>query len=143
MACVKISVLFVSVLALCSADKCKDSPSPLTCHGARVVREALRQLAPVESAHVLHLTDGVEVVEVAPEGSARANGGRSIPQDESLLSRMARYLESHELKIKLNNLMPDPQLKEFIDDTFKNFEQDKSVGGENIFIILKIFKLDK
>lgn len=129
--CTKLSVLIVSVLALCGAEKCKDCPtSTLGQHGARFVRDVLEQFAPEESSDVVRLTDGVEVVEVVPLGEARANGARSIPQNEPLLSRLARYLESHELKIKLNSLMPGPQIKKLLTETYKELEQDKSLGGE-------------
>lgn len=131
----KLSVFIVCVLGMCGADKCKDNPSPLSCHSARIVREAIQHLEPAESADVLRLADGVEVVQVALPGVARINGGRSLPQDESLLGRMARYLESHELKIRLNNLMPGQQLKEFLVSTYKDLEQDKTVGGEVFSII--------
>lgn len=138
--CVKLSVLIVSVFAVCFADKCQDSPNPLGCHGARVVREALQQYVPAESADVLQLADGVEVVENSSFKDARANGARSLPQDESFLGRMARYLESHELKIKLSNLMPSQQLKKVVLDTYKELEQDKSLGGENSIHLQMFFK---
>lgn len=135
--CIKLSVFVLSVLALSSADMCKDSPNPLSCHGARVVREALRQLAPVEGADVMRLADGIEVVEIAP-ASARANGARSLPQDDTLLGRLARYLESHELKIRLNNLMPSPQFRELLAATYKDLEQDKTIGGQNFDLLFLV-----
>lgn len=128
--CLKlVCVLIVSVLAQCYADKCNGSSCQ---HGARVVREALEQYGPAGSADVMNLVDGIEVVEVVPLGEARANGGGSPSPNEPLLSRLARFLESHELKIKLNNLMPGSQVREFLTETYKDIEQDKTLGGEII-----------
>lgn len=73
----------------------------------------------------LVLTDGVHLVDVGgPEASARATN------DNSILTSIVNFLQRHELKIKLPELMPD---SETMGRTFKQVMEDynkNDIGGK-------------
>lgn len=123
-------VLLVGLVAFGAVDCCDNAESPVTCHGARVVRNVVEQmLTSKNSEGILKLVPGLEIITVkdnVSEFDARAND----VNDDGVMGRVMRYLETHEVNIKLPELMKKSDFKEVLLNTFAGLEESRSVVGE-------------
>ena len=82
--------------------------SSITCHGVKIVRRVMAQL--LDSPRNLQLADGVQLVRIASSASSGTSSEstfRSLHKDNrSLLSRIQKFLSSHELRIRIPDLLP-------------------------------------
>lgn len=121
-----LAVFTVSLFVLVSAEdpECVGA----SCHasqGLNFIGKFVRNYLDTQPKDLV-LVDGVHLVDVGgPEADARAAG------DNSILTSIVNFLQRHELKIKLPELMPDSEtmsrtFKQVMDDVQKN-----DIGGKN------------
>ncbi|KAL4708515.1 hypothetical protein ACJJTC_014123 [Scirpophaga incertulas] len=78
----------------------------------------------------VEITDGVRLVSV-PVSNSLEDGGRSF-SGNSVLLRMAKFLEGHELLVKLPKLIEKDKMLEFLADSLKTVDEtykDSKVTG--------------
>lgn len=79
----------------------------------------------------LELTDGVKLVSV-PVSNNIDDEGRSFG-DHTVLNRMAKFLEGHELQVKLHNLIEKEKITQMFGDSLKAVDETyKESNGEYI-----------
>jgi hypothetical protein len=91
----------------CPDDEELSRNSSIACHGVKIVRRVMAQL--LDSPRDLQLADGVQLVRISTSASGEASSEptfRSLQKDNSLLSRVQKFLSSHELRIRLPDLLP-------------------------------------
>jgi hypothetical protein len=85
--------------------------SSITCHGVKIVRRVMAQL--LDSPRNLQLADGVQLVQIpssASSGTSSETTFRSLHKDnKSLLSRIQKFLSTHELRIRIPDLLPSSE----------------------------------
>jgi hypothetical protein len=92
----------------CPEDEELSRNSSITCHGVKIVRRVMAQL--LDSPRNLQLAEGVQLVRIPSSGSSRMSSEptfRSMQKDNrSLLARVQKFLSSHELRIRIPELLP-------------------------------------
>jgi hypothetical protein len=92
----------------CPDDEELSRNSSITCHGVKIVRRVMAQL--LDSPRNFQLADGVQLVRISTSASGEVSSEptfRSLQKDNgNLLSRVQKFLSSHELRIRLPDLLP-------------------------------------
>lgn len=130
------SLLIVSMLVIIVCAKgneysdCVTSDNPIACRSVSFLSRALNQ---VITSHddTLKILPGLEIVQ--NENVNRINNGndevRSMPQqNETILMRVAKYLQTHDLKIKFSDMVGRVDLQEVVNGVLNNDEP--AVEGE-------------
>lgn len=123
----------IVLIGLTQADNnCSDSESQFLCHGSRVVRNVVDNvLSGGYTEKPFKLVTGVEIVQVVPNASMRGDtGGRNQQGTTGYLERVLNYLQGHELRINLNDLMKKTEFGEALSRTFKDIDSDNEVIGK-------------
>lgn len=114
---------------------CDSSDSPLLCHGARAVRNVFDHILNDTSdmSSNLQLLPGLEIVEISRNASDISDGGNSSTNsitDYGYLGRVSRYLQKHELRIKLPQLGQSTDINEVINQSGKRFDSENEIIGK-------------
>jgi predicted component of type VI protein secretion system len=95
----------------CPDDEELSRNSSITCHGVKIVRRVMAQL--LDSPRNLQLADGVQLVRIpssVTSGTSSETTFRSLHKDnKSLLSRIQKFLSTHELRIRIPDLLPSSE----------------------------------
>lgn len=123
-------VVIVSCVSASDNADCGTSDNPLACRSVNFLSKALNQ---VISNHddTLKLFPGLEIVQNENINKVNnVNDERSMPeqQNETVFSRIAKYLQTHDLKIKFADMVGKSDLQEVVSAVFSN--DDPSVVGE-------------
>lgn len=120
------AVLLVVVASMCAsvaAADCHTADSPVLCHGARVVRS-------VANMRPMRIIDGVEIVRIARNGSAEADRQQQrSTTGNGYVDRVLQYLQAHEIKISISELVQRSGMVEAVGRALKEVESENEVVG--------------
>jgi hypothetical protein len=130
---IRKDLLIVSLIVIVSSAKgnelgdCVNSESPVMCRGANFVSKALNQILSNQHDETLKLLPGLEIVQ--NENINNVNVERSMPEqaNETFLTRLGKYLQTHDLKIKFSDIVGKTDLQEVINNVFND---DPAIVGE-------------
>lgn len=129
-------VLSLIVIVSCAEgseyNDCVNSDNPIACRGVNFLSKALNQ---VISNHddTLKILPGLEIVQNENVNKVNnANDERSMPEksNETIMTRIAKYLQTHDLKIKFSDMVGKTDLQEVVNSVFSN--DDPAVVGKHI-----------
>ncbi|GAB0087553.1 hypothetical protein DMENIID0001_018770 [Sergentomyia squamirostris] len=102
---------------------CSDS----TCRGGRVLKNIFHYVTSDSSDKPLVLVPGLEIVQLTPQETARSSSDYDDLKHQSIFTRIGKYLQTHEVKIKFPELIGQTEFNEVLDGTMKNINE-----GENV-----------
>ncbi|XP_065088810.1 uncharacterized protein Osi5 [Ochlerotatus camptorhynchus] len=127
---------------------CAGMGNSVSCYGAKMVRNVVKQLASEKS---LQLVPGVEIVEAVTQRNEEERAYNEItsePEDTGLLGRITRYLTSHELKINLGEMIRKSELQRMVRTTLTTVHEEiagdveearkKDKGGLGIVLMMGV-----
>ena len=126
--------IFVITLATVQANEYKDcvnSENPIGCRGYNFLSKALNQVLANQNDESLKLLPGLEIVQNENINIiSHPNDERSMTDEtkEPMITRIAKYLQTHDLKIKFADLIGKTDLQEVINTVFSN--DDPAVVGK-------------
>lgn len=133
-------LMLVSILVIISCAKgnelvdCVNSENPVACRGVNFLSKAFNQVVSNHNDETLKLLPGLEIVQNDNINSVNnnANDERSMPeqQNETIFSRIAKYLQTHDLKIKFSDMVGKTDLQEVVNTVFNN--DDPAVLGKAV-----------
>lgn len=128
MKCFKESVCVFIGLLVCFATAtdpdCSNTDSKFACHGNRVLRDVMDHLTEDKP---LRLIPGIEVLEVPSISTGRSS---NEIEDDSVIGRVAKYMSTHEVKIKFPELMEKAEFADVINVAMKSLDDSKMVVGK-------------
>lgn len=110
-----------------SFSHCEDKDTSLSCQSIRIARNVFQQLMKAKSSDGignLKIIDGVELVKT----QNLAEGGRSL-NDGTVLGKMAGYLQSHEIRVKLPDLVGKADINGAFSETLRSFDKQSALVG--------------
>lgn len=133
-----VLVLLLGLTLVETKDMFKDCTAmgnSLSCYGAKMVRNAIKQLASEKS---LKLMPGVEIAQAETQQSdeerQRAyNEVTSDQEDTGPLGWITRYLTSHELKVNLGEMIRKSDLQRVVRTTLMTVHEAMSGDVEGSF----------
>lgn len=124
------------VVVLCGCSNafdfdCSISENPIACRSANFFAKALNQVAVGGNDETVRLLPGLELIQ--NENVNRIHHGndeRSMPEQNSdtFIMRMAKYLQTHDLKIKFSDMVGKTDLQEIVNNVFNS--DDPAIVGE-------------
>lgn len=115
---------------------CVNSENPLACRGVNFLSKALNQVI-TNHDDTLKILPGLELVQNENVNKInKANDERSMAEEskEPIFLRIAKYLQTHDLKIKFSDIVGKPDLQEVVNSVFNN--DDPAVAGKQILNLL-------
>ncbi|XP_067008104.2 uncharacterized protein Osi5 [Anabrus simplex] len=103
------------------------SNSTMTCQSVRIVRKVIAQL--LDGQRSLEISKGLKIVKV--EESNAVGRGLTDHEESNLLARMSRYLQSHELRVRLPELLPSSEDWNRILEGIDKEREGSSCGRKN------------
>ncbi|XP_017861981.1 PREDICTED: uncharacterized protein LOC108613170 [Drosophila arizonae] len=100
-----LSLLGLLCLASAQLDNCSKDPATLLCRGERAMRNVLRNLS--KSDKPLVIMRGLEIVPLPNEVEAPPTAAPNADADATLLDSLSTYLRTHELNLKLADLLDE------------------------------------
>jgi hypothetical protein len=109
---------------------CAKSDNPLACRGANFFGKALNQVISNYNDETVRLLPGLEIVQNDNINKVyHENDERSMPaENENFVTRIAKYLQTHDLKIKFSDLVGKTDLTEIVNNVFNN--DDPAIVGK-------------
>lgn len=123
----KLLVLLLALVAAAHAETADIS------HGMQILGKIVRQYLNSQPEDV-KISDGVHLVSVRSENDARAN-----TDDKTVLGAVENYLQNHELRIRLPELMPGEGFGRAFKDALDNIEGNDA-GMDPKFFLSTILK---
>jgi hypothetical protein len=123
-----------------SAD-CSNSENPIACRSANFLAKALNQVvASTNNEETLRLLPGLEIIQNENVNHIfhGDNDERSMAEqnNETFFMRMAKYLQTHDLKIKFSDMVGKTDLQEIVNNVFNS--DDPAIVGELEMLKLRI-----
>lgn len=112
-----------------SFSQCDEKDTSLSCQSIRIARNVFQQLMKAKSSDGigdLKIIDGVELVRTQSLGDG---GGRSL-NDGTVLGKLAGYLQSHEIRVKLPDLIRKNDMNGVFSETLRSFDKQSGLVGE-------------
>lgn len=120
------------------AQDCSEAESPILCHGSRVMQSVVNQvLFNAKRAGALQIVPGLEIVKTDALNNDTEDAARSADND-GYLNRVANYLQEHELKIKLPELLNKMDYNEVLQRSLKNLDNGDEVVGKLTAILKEL-----
>ncbi|CRK92106.1 CLUMA_CG005654, isoform A [Clunio marinus] len=128
-------LLILSVIVIVSYAKgnefpdCATSENPIACRSVSFLSKALNQVVSNPHDESLKLLPGLELVQNDNINTVNnVNDERSMPEqsNEPILLRVAKYLQTHDLKIKFSDIIGKSDLQEVVNNLFSN--DDPALG---------------
>lgn len=126
-------VVFISSANGNEVSDCANSDT--MCRGVNFVSKAFNQIISNQHDETLKLLPGLEIVQNENINNVN-NVERSMPEqsNETFLTRLGKYLQTHDLKIKFSEMVGKTDLQEVINNVFNN-DDPAIVGEENEFVM--------
>lgn len=111
---------------------CLNSENPMACRGANFLAKAFNQVVSNHEEHeTMRLLPGLEIVQ--NENMNHVYDGhdeRSMAeqQNENFITRIAKYLQTHDVKIKFSDMLGKTDLQEVVNNVFNS--DDPAIVGE-------------
>jgi Protein of unknown function (DUF1676) len=123
-------VVFISCVRANETADCGNSENPLACRSVNFLSKAFNSVI-TNHDDTLKLFPGLEIVQNENINKVNnVNEERSIPeqQNEPIFTRVAKYLQTHDLKIKFADIVGKTDLQEVVNAMFNN--DDPAIVGE-------------
>lgn len=128
-------LLIFSIVAVVSCARaneidCANSENPLACRGVNFLSKALNQVI-TNHDDTLKILPGLEIVQNENLNKvSKSNDERSMPEqsNDTVFMRIAKYLQTHDLKIKFSDMVGKTDLQEIVNTVFNN--DDPAIVGE-------------
>lgn len=122
----------VAVVSCVSASDidCANSENPLACRGVNFLSKALNQVI-TNHDDTLKILPGLEIVQNENLNQiSKSNDERSMSEqtNDTVFMRIAKYMQTHDLKIKFSDMVGKTDLQEIVNTVFNN--DDPAVVGE-------------
>lgn len=113
---------------------CNKADSVVLCHGAKAIRNVMHHVVFNKNGieQPLKILPGLEIVPLRDDSILLSDNpaGRSNTQEsDTYLGRVAKYLSSHELKIRLSDIIQKSDFNEVLATTLKGINEEKGVVG--------------
>lgn len=119
-------VLIVNV----NGEECENSENPLACRGSNILNKVINHITK-RSDDTLKLLPGLEIVQNENINEVKsANDERASKDNDTVLTRIQRYLNSHDLKVKFSDLIGKGDLQEGVNKLFNGVMHDPEVVGK-------------
>ncbi|XP_059610899.1 uncharacterized protein LOC132257873 [Phlebotomus argentipes] len=105
-----------------TAKNCSDT----ACRSGRVLRNIFHYVTSDGGGKPLVLVPGLEIVQLPAQETARSSDYDDL-KHQSFFTRIAKYLQTHEIKIKFPDLVGQTEFNEVLAGTMKNINE-----GENV-----------
>lgn len=113
---------------------CEENDTSISCQSIRIARNVLQQLIKAKKNNGigdLKIVDGVELVKTQNLG----DGGRQLGgEDDSMLGNALRFLQSHEFRVRLPDLLGRDKMKDVISETLSTVEEQSKLVGKLQYI---------
>lgn len=109
---------------------CANSENPIACRGVNFLSRAFNQVTS-NNEESLKLLPGLEIVQNENINTVgNVNDERSMPEqsNEPIFLRIAKYLQTHDLKIKFSDMLGKTDLQEVVNNVFSN--DDPAIVGK-------------
>lgn len=131
-------LLIFSIVAVISCARaneidCVNSENPLACRGVNFLSKALNQVI-TNHDDTLKILPGLEIVQNENlheiNQISKSNYERSMTEqtNDTVFTRIAKYLQTHDLKVKFSDMVGKTDLQEIVNTVFNN--DDPAVVGE-------------
>jgi hypothetical protein len=126
------SILVISTKAASDFSDCVNSESPVACRGMNFLSKALNQIITNNHDETIPLLPGLEIIQNENINTIEHNNDeRSMSSEqEPILLRVAKYLQTHDLKIKFSDIIGKTDLQEVVNNVFNS--DDPAVNGKEI-----------
>jgi Protein of unknown function (DUF1676) len=126
-------ILSMAVVVSCvsALDDCVHSESPIACRSVNFLTKAFNQVVTNHNEETLSLLPGLEIVQNENANKIHhENDERSINEqhNESFFMRLAKYLQTHDMKIKFSEMVGKTDLQDIVNNVFNN--DDPAIVGE-------------
>lgn len=125
-------IVMISCASASEFVDCTNSENPIACRGVNFLTKAFTQV--VTSGETVKLLPGLEIVQNDNINRvSNDNDERSLPEpgNETIFSRIAKYLQTHDLKIKFSDMVGKTDLQEVVSNVF-SVQDDPAVVGKLI-----------
>lgn len=133
------NLLVLSVVAIVSSAQgndfsdCANSDNAIACRSMSLLSKAFNQVISNQNVNdeSVKLLPGVEIIQNEIVNSiVHANDERSMLDkgNETILARLAKYLQTHDVKIKFSDMIGKADLQEVVNNVFNN--DDPAVVGK-------------
>ena len=128
-----ITVLSLSVTtqAVDLTSDCGKSENPVLCRSANFLAKALNQVVTNQDDETLRLLPGLELVQNENLNKIyHENDERSMDEEknDTFFVRIAKYLQTHDLKIKFSDIVGKTDLQEIVNNVFNS--DDPAIIGK-------------
>lgn len=136
MGSIRRELLVFSIIALISCARgneqsdCVNSESPIACRSVNFISRALNQVI-TNHDDTLKIMPGLEIVQNDNINNVNnVNDERSMPDqsNETFIMRIAKYLQTHDLKVKFSDMVGKTDLQEVVNSVLNS--DDPAVEGE-------------
>lgn len=144
-----VLIFSITVLSLSSASRaidlnsdCANSENPIVCRSANFLAKALNQVVTNQDEETLKLLPGLEIVENENINKVYdENDKRSMDEqkNETFFVRIAKYLQTHDLKIKFSDIVGKTDLQEVVNNVFNN--DDPAIIGKWFVYIRRLLSI--
>lgn len=137
------AIILIGLNCAQALDNCSDSESPFLCHGSRVVREVVDNVLTGDyTEKPFKLVPGLEIVKIeSPNESIDVRGDQGARSQSGYLERVLKYLQGHELRINLHDVMKKTEFGEALSRTMKDIDSDNEVIGKSILLLKRVMAI--
>lgn len=108
---------------------CLNSENPIACRGANFLAKAFNQVVTNhDEQETLPLLPGLELVQNDNINHVYNERSLSEQQNEPFIMRVAKYLQTHDLKIRFSEILGKTDLQEVVNNIFNS--DDPAMMGE-------------
>lgn len=111
---------------------CLNSENPIACRSANFLAKAFNHVVSNDEHETMRLLPGLEIVQNENLNQVYQHGHddeRSMAeQNEPFITRVAKYLQTHDLKIKFSELIGKTDLQEIVNNVFNS--DDPAIVGK-------------
>lgn len=130
----------VVLVACVNGEDCVSSENPITCRGVNLLSKALNQVI-TNHDDTLKILPGLEIVQNENVNKVnKDNVERSMPENETILTRFGKYLQTHDLKIKFSDIVGKTDLQEVVNSAFTSDDPAIAEGEKKIKCIVCFFE---
>ncbi|XP_070507774.1 uncharacterized protein Osi5 [Chironomus tepperi] len=118
-----ITVLSLSIAQADLNSDCVKSENPILCRSANFLAKALNQVVTNQDDETLRLMPGLELVQNENLNKIyHENDERSMDEEknDTFFVRIAKYLQTHDLKIKFSDIVGKTDLQEIVNNVFNS-----------------------
>lgn len=134
-----VSVIALSPAAASTHQDCSETDAPLLCHGNRVIRSVVDQVldSGTDVKSSIQIVPGLEIVQLPVNATTNDSDfdGRSSTAGGSngYIERVFKYLQGHELKINLHDLLKNSDVPGAISRTFNEDDIENEIVGTSLY----------